>query len=116
MLEEQARPVLSDTELATSHGPAAAGEYTARRSKKHSTTSHKAKSISGLRRFYFGLASLWGFLSGAVTLSVAFAVSGRSVPGLPLTLAALSVGAVLAVVGGVIAAGAYREARRRVGR
>lgn len=58
---------------------------------------------------YFGLSSVWGFLAGSVAVLVAFDAVGH-----PITLrgelgTALSIAAVLAVVGGVIVSMAYRE-------
>jgi len=72
------------------------------------------RSPSSRRRYlYFGLASLWGYGMGILTLVV-----GLSRLSAPVTLDAdlavwLAVGSLLGLAGGGIVAGAYRESQRR---
>ena len=66
-----------------------------------------------VRPVFFALAALWGFLLGVAALAVALIQGGASVALDAGTLLALSFGSLLALGGGVVAAGAYREARRR---
>jgi hypothetical protein len=71
-------------------------------------------SPSRLRRFYFVLASLWGFATGAIGLAAAAKFGGVDFAVSKKVLALLAVSAPVALVGGYIAAEAYREARRRL--
>jgi hypothetical protein len=66
-----------------------------------------------LRALYFALASLWGFLIGTATLLFGFSLGGVQLELSPLAIIAMSAAVVLAVVGGMIAARAYRDASRR---
>jgi hypothetical protein len=66
-----------------------------------------------LRLFYFSLASLWGFLIGTATLLYGFSLAGTRLDLSPAAIIAMSVAVILAVVGGVVASRAYREASRR---
>jgi len=84
-----------------------------RSSKPDSAAVPKGLSRRGLRLFYFTLASLWGFLAGSVAI-----LGGLHVGGYPLALDTglsilVAIAAVLAVVGGVVAASAYRDAAHR---
>jgi hypothetical protein len=66
-----------------------------------------------LRLVYFILASVWGFLSGTVAVIVSLNVLGQPLEmQLPVALA-LGSAAVLALVGGAVAARAYREITQR---
>ena len=93
-------------------------EYSAPEPRRRSRESHRrvAPSHRRLRRLYFAIAAIWGFLSGAVGVGAALAVRGRPV-GIedPLVLLALLPAIALAVAGGVVIAAAYRAARRRFG-
>lgn len=59
------------------------------------------------------MASLWGFLIGTATLLFGFSLSGRQLELTPVAIVAMSAAVVLAVVGGMVASRAYREASRR---
>ena len=93
-------------------------EYSALESQRRSRHSNKvaAPSHRRLRLFYFVIASVWGFLSGAVGVGAALAVRGRPL-GIedPVVLLTLICAMGLALVGGAITAAAYRAARRRAG-
>ena len=67
-----------------------------------------------LRRAFFSLSALGGYLIGAAALAFALAARGRQV-GIEdsLVIGALAAGAVVAVIGGVIVSEAYREMRNR---
>jgi hypothetical protein len=81
----------------------------------HAERNGKSASASArVRRIYFLLASLWGFVTGAIGLAAAAKLGGVEFVlsrKLVLLLAASSPAALL---GGYIAAEAYREARRRL--
>lgn len=66
-----------------------------------------------LRRAYFLLASLWGFATGAVALAVAAKLAGNGFSLSGKILVVASVAIPIALLGGFIAAEAYREARQR---
>lgn len=66
-----------------------------------------------LRLVYFSLASLWGFLMGTVTILFGFTLGGRRLELSPVAIVAMSAAIVLAIVGGMVASRAYREASRR---
>ncbi len=74
-----------------------------------------ARPVQRVRAFYFCLSSIWGFAVGASAVAVGVRLSGSTV-GLDLPVLGLVVGGVaVAVVGGLMAAAAYREARRHRG-
>ncbi len=66
-----------------------------------------------LRVVYFSLASLWGFLMGTVTLLFGFTLGGKRLDMSPVAIVAMSAAIVVAIVGGIVASRAYREATRR---
>jgi len=72
--------------------------------------------VRGIRLFYFGLASAWGFVVGASVVAAArrfeLDLEGSLVGG----FAFLGAGLGVAVLGGMVAATAYRDARSRRGR
>lgn len=91
------------------------GEYT--RDPKNTIQGphrgHTARAVRSMRLFYFYVAALWGFATGAAGLAVALALTGSEVSissGLLLPL--LPFGG-FAVMGGAVASVAYREARNR---
>ena len=86
-------------------------EYSEAVSHRHDSV----RSRSGRLRFaYFSAAALWGFLVGILALLVALQAEGASsaLPGLA-TAGYLVPAALVAVVGGVVIARAYRDAKRR---
>jgi hypothetical protein len=66
-----------------------------------------------MRSLYFSLAALWGFLIGSGALLIGFSATGARLHLGGGPLAALAAASILAVVGGMVAARAYREATRR---
>jgi hypothetical protein len=66
-----------------------------------------------LRVVYFSLAALWGFLSGTAAVLMGHTVAGRPTPLGSRGAAFVLVAAVVAVLGGLVAAAAYRAAGRR---
>jgi hypothetical protein len=66
-----------------------------------------------LRTLYFSLAALWGFLAGTGAVLIALTTVGRPAGLAARGLIFVAGAAVLAVVGGLVAAAAYRSASRR---
>jgi len=62
---------------------------------------------------FFGIAAVWGFLIGSGAILGGLSLLGRPVGPEPLLLGLLAVALVLAVVGGWVAAAAYRETTQR---
>jgi hypothetical protein len=89
------------------------GEYTAGLSRRHAAEPSTGISHRTLRLIFFALAGLWGFIAGVAGLLAALGFAGTSVHPSAEAVAALIPGAVVAVIGGAILAGAYQEARRR---
>ncbi len=67
---------------------------------------------SRVRFFFFGLAALWGFTMGAAVLVIAVSLGGHEVRLSPLLVGVALPGVLLSVLGGLIAAAAYRQNRR----
>jgi hypothetical protein len=89
-------------------------ERGSRRHRRPRSKSRRKGSWSGfIRAFYFVLAALWGYALGAVVLMLALRSSGGIVPIDGSLLARVAPGALLALLGGVVSAAAYRQARRR---
>jgi hypothetical protein len=65
---------------------------------------------------YFGLASLWGFSIGTASILIGLNLMETPLRPNPMLTTAIAAAAVLALVGGIIAAIAYREAARRISR
>jgi len=63
---------------------------------------------------YFGLASLWGFCIGTAAILIGLNLMETPLRPDPTLMAAIAAAAVLALVGGIIAAIAYRDAARRI--
>lgn len=81
----------------------------------HAGRNGKPASPSArLRRVYFVLASVWGFATGAIGLAAAAKLGGVEFSFSKKVLALLAASAPVALLGGYIAAEAYREARRRL--
>lgn len=66
-----------------------------------------------LRTLYFALASVWGFLAGTTGVVVSMAAGGRPLGFGPRVGTVLAASTVIAVLGGLIAARAYRDATTR---
>ena len=66
-----------------------------------------------MRSGYFMATALFGFLLGAGFLGIALCVENVAVPNNGATIGLLTVGAVLAMVGGLLASKSYRETRNR---
>ena len=81
-----------------------------RSSRKQRRTESSHSRRGWIRLVYFCLASLWGFLVGIATLSIG---SSRALETSPVAVVKMSAAVLLAVVGGVVVARAYREAFRR---
>ncbi len=84
------------------------------RRRRHSRRAAANRSQRRRLQFvYFSLASLWGFLMGTVTLLFGFSLGGRQLELSPVAIVAMSAAVVLAIVGGMVASRAYRDASRR---
>ena len=68
-----------------------------------------------LRVMYFSLAALWGFLAGSGAVLVGLSGAGRRVQLSGPALGLFGGASVVALIGGVVAAKAYRSASRRHG-
>lgn len=88
---------------ATEYSPGATPRQA--RSTGHSTTR--------LRAIFFALAALWGFVAGAGALAAGLHLAGAPVRIEGAVLGVALPGAAFAALGGLVAAGAYREARER---
>ena len=67
-----------------------------------------------LRKFYFSMAAFWGFLIGTVAVLAGLVALGRPLRLAPIVAFVLIGAAIVAVVGGLIASLAYREASKRL--
>jgi hypothetical protein len=105
---------LSEPSMTESNRPAMR-EYTSDGRASHSHRRRSADRPKRVRAFYFGLASIWGFAVGASTVAAAVRLSGIAVDLDFPALALVGCGVAFAIVGGFLAAEAYREARRRHG-
>ena len=72
-----------------------------------------SSGTSRLRTTYFALAALWGFVAGAGALAAGFRAAGHPVQVDGIVVGIAIPGAAFAALGGIVAAGAYREARDR---
>lgn len=87
-------------------------EYIVDRRSLHGAPKESAhRRTSRIRTAYFITASVWGFGIGVGALAVAQRVSGQPVAFTPGLIAAHLPALALTVVGGAVAAAAYREAR-----
>ena len=84
-----------------------------RRRRKSRQASAGRTQRRRLQLVYFSLASLWGFLIGTVTLLFGFSLAGNRLDLSPVAIIAMSGAILLAIVGGMVASRAYREASRR---
>jgi len=87
--------------------PLSASEYTA------DVTSRHRSAGSFRRRFFFGLASIWGFIVGIAGLLAVMNASGQHLDDGLAVLPGLVPALVLAAAGSLVIAAAYKEAKRR---
>ena len=81
--------------------------------QRSSTRSSASAARRGLRAGYFALASLWGCLAGTGVLVVGLSAIGRPLRLGPTVAAFLGLAVIIAIVGGLLTAAAYRAASRR---
>jgi hypothetical protein len=86
-------------------------EEVPRRRRRRSRSQRR--SNQKLRFAYFTMASIWGFLSGTAGVLFWLTASGKPVRFEPIVLGTLAAAAAVAIVGGLVAAKAYREAAQR---
>ena len=83
------------------------------RKRNSRTIQKKVSRHTTTRRIYFAAATLWGFVLGSGFLAVALSADGNSIPKDLKTLGMITAGAVLSIIGGLVAAQAYRETMGR---
>lgn len=81
--------------------------------REYSRVHRREPRRGRLRLVYFGLASAWGYAAGVGVVLAALSSSGAPVRWSAPLVGATVCGVGLAVLGGALAAGAYREAKRR---
>jgi len=89
-------------------------EYTADPHRPRRRSATRIRPSTRLRHIYFAFAAVWGFLIGVGTIVAALAWAGDPVYFGGGVAVLLLPGLALAIVGGIVSAGAYREARRRL--
>ena len=107
------RPETSKNPAAERSGAETARPASPRRRRRSRRAVASRTQRHRLQFVYFSLASLWGFLIGTIALLFGFSLAGRRLELSPVAIVALSASIVLAVVGGMVASRAYREASRR---
>jgi hypothetical protein len=92
-------------------------EYTPRPRGRHRTSAGDRQRAAKrtLRYVFFGLAAAWGFVVGAAGILASLAYAGHEVRPEGRALMGLIPAVIVAVVGGGVFAGAYQEAKRRIG-
>ena len=78
---------------------------------QRSRAVHRGRSR--MRAFYFAAAAFWGFVAGSAAVVACLQIAGRPLPLTMSIVGTLSGAAVVAVVGGIVLALAYREAAHR---
>lgn len=87
-----------------------------RRRRRRSPSQVSSRSLRRrLRALYFSLAALWGFLAGTGAVLIGLTTVGQpAATGMaPRCVIFVAGAAVLSLVGGLVAAAAYRSASRR---
>jgi len=85
-----------------------------RRRRRRSSSHVSSRSLRRrLRALYFSLAALWGFLAGTGAVLIGMATVGQPAGMAPRCVIFVAGAAVLSLVGGLVAAAAYRSASRR---
>jgi hypothetical protein len=82
-------------------------EYTAEPATRHRTAS------ATRRLFFFGVASIWGFIIGVAGLLAVLSATGQRVEAVAGVVPGLLPALVVATAGGLVIAAAYRESKRR---
>jgi hypothetical protein len=77
------------------------------------TSGGGSRRRSRIRALYFGLASLWGFGTGAGALAIALKASGHDFGLDGALMLAIAIAVLLALLGAGVVAAAYREVARR---
>jgi len=75
--------------------------------------SQRQRRHKGLRGIYFAMAAVWGCIAGSAGVLAAAASGGQRLSFGGGLLLALGIALVAAIVGGLVSAAAYREARNR---
>ena len=84
------------------------------RRRRSAAQAQASASRRRLRRLYFSVAALWGFLAGTSAVLILLRASDHPARLGAAGMAALLVAAVVALGGALVAAAAYRAASRRL--
>ena len=84
-----------------------------RRRRSRSSSRTASRTHSRLRLLYFALATTWGFVVGTAAILGGLSFVGQPIRLEPELAAVLLLAGVVAVVGGLVAAAAYRDVIRR---
>ena len=106
----------SESSAMTPSKTADVGEYSQRRAGSRRRSGTLRTSPRTLRTAFFSFAAFWGFLVGVCAVAIVLGLDNQTARPEGFLLLLLVPFAILAILGGVISAGAYREARRRRGR
>ena len=93
--------------------PVSHPESPVRPSRRRRSSSRSPKSRRGLRAGYFALASIWGCLVGTGVLVLGLSLLGRPIHFGSTVAGFLGLATIIAAVGGLLVATAYRAASRR---
>jgi len=92
--------------------PAEAAPRRRRRRQRPGASAARVKRRR-IRTVYFTLASVWGFVTGTVAILGVLSASGRPLTLEPKSGAVLGLATLVALLGGAVAARAYREVADR---
>jgi hypothetical protein len=109
---------VSQPEIVGSEIEVPRSEPSPRRRRRIEARSSSRVSTRRVRRLrlhavYFSLAAIWGFLAGTGAVLVGLAAVGRPTRLGPGATLLVGCAAILALLGGLVAAAAYRAASRR---
>jgi hypothetical protein len=115
-MREKGAMMITQTEPEAESIPENAESDVRVRHRRHRERNEKvASSHRWMRVIYFALASAWGFLCGSLGLAAVLSVDGRVIAvENPVLLLLLIPVLAVALLGSLVAASAYREARRRM--
>lgn len=94
------------------HSEVSGGEYIARSATRH-RPADRPSGGKRLRKAFFAATALWGGLAGTAGVAAIMGMRGTRIRPGSVDLAAFGGAMAVAIVGGLILAGAYEEAKRR---
>ncbi len=80
-------------------------------SSRSTSRSHDSRNVR--RMVFFGIAGLWGFITGVAAVLAPMSVTDQPLASRGGILLALIPCALIAIVGGFVVAAAYKESKRR---